>query len=251
MLNVEGKVVIISGASSGIGESTAKVLAKNGAKVVLAARREERLKELTANIEKEDGVAIYKVTNVASHEEMEELASFAIDTYGQIDVLINNAGLMPISFLHEKKVSEWEQMIDVNIKGVLYGIGAVLPYMRKRKQGHIINLASIAGHIVAPTLAVYSGTKFAVRAITEGLRQEEAENNIRATIISPGPVATELPNTISNKEFKEGIQDSYKKSAIPSEVIANTILHAITQPDYASINEIIVRPTKRTTINKL
>ena len=244
MLHVEGKVVILTGASSGIGEATAKELANKGAKVILAARREERLKELQSNIEKQGGAAVYKVTNVASQEEMEELARFAIETYGQIDVLINNAGLMPLSFLSEKKVSEWEQMIDVNIKGVLYGIGAVLPHMRERKEGHIINISSVAGHTVAPAAAVYSGTKYAVRAITEGLRLEESRNNIRATIISPGAVETELVQTISNEKLRKNVEELYQ-IAIPAEVIANTILHAIALPDYASVNEIIVRPTKQ------
>lgn len=242
MFNVEGKVVILTGASSGIGESTAKELANQGARVVLAARREERLKALDASIEKQGGISIYKVTNVAVQEEMEDLARFAIEKFGQIDVLINNAGLMPLSFLSEKKISEWDQMIDVNIKGVLYGIGAVLPYMRERKKGHIINISSVAGHIVEPAAAVYSGTKFAVRAITEGLRIEEARNNIRATIISPGAINTELVQTISNEKLRQNVEKLYQ-TAIPAKVIADTILHAIAQPDYASVNEIIVRPT--------
>ncbi|NSL52792.1 SDR family oxidoreductase [Calidifontibacillus erzurumensis] len=244
MLNVEGKVVIITGASSGIGEATAKLLAKNGAKVVLAARREERLKNLQSDIEKQGGTAAYKVTNVAVQEEVEELARFALEKYGKIDVLINNAGLMPLSFLSEKKVSEWEQMIDVNIKGVLYGIGAVLPHMRERQEGHIINISSVAGHTVLPAGAVYSGTKFAVRAITEGLRQEELRNNIRATIISPGAVDTELVQSISNDKVRQRLEELYS-IAIPADIIAETILQAIAMPDYASVNEIIVRPTKQ------
>ncbi|AJY76884.1 SDR family oxidoreductase [Paenibacillus beijingensis] len=244
MRNVEGKVVILTGASSGIGEATAEVLANNGAKVVLAARREERLQELKSSIEKQGGTAVYKATDVTSQEQIEELARYTFDTFGQIDVLINNAGIMPLSFLHEKKVSEWDQMIDVNIKGVLYGIGAVLPYMRERKQGHIIDVSSVTGHIVRKTWAVYSGTKFAVRAITEALRQEEAVNNIRTTIICPGGVATELANTISNEEIKKSIQDSWHIALHP-EAIAHSILFAISQPENTAVNEIIVRPTKQ------
>ncbi|WP_141430437.1 SDR family oxidoreductase [Bacillus sp. 03113] len=244
MLNVDGKVVVLTGASSGIGEATAKVLANNGAKVVLAARREERLRDLKSNIDKQGGTAVFKVTDVTSHEEVDELASFANDTFGQIDVLINNAGIMPLSFLHEKKIAEWDQMIDVNMKGVLYGIGAVLPYMRIRKQGHIINVSSVTGHIVNKSWAVYSGTKFAVRAITEALRQEEAKNNIRTTIISPGAVVTELANIITNKEIKKGIEESMKIS-LPAEAIAHSILYAISQPDNTAVNEIIVRPTNQ------
>ncbi|KXH81802.1 SDR family oxidoreductase [Sporosarcina sp. HYO08] len=242
MFNVKGKVVILTGASSGIGEATAKELANQGAMVVLAARREERLKALDASIKKQGGISVYKVTNVADQKQMEDLARFAIEEFGQIDVLINNAGVMPLSFLSEKKISEWDQMIDVNIKGVLYGIGAVLPYMRERKEGHIINISSVAGHIVEPAAAVYAGTKFAVRAITEGLRIEEARNNIRTTIISPGAVDTELVQTISNEKLRRNVEKLYQ-TAIPAKVIADTILHAIAQPDYASLNEVIVRPT--------
>jgi NADP-dependent 3-hydroxy acid dehydrogenase YdfG len=245
MLNVEEKVVILTGASSGIGEATARVLTNNGAKVVLAARREERLRKLKSEIEKQGGIVEYKVTDVASQQEVEELASFTLDNFGQIDVLINNAGFMPLSYLHEKRVTEWEQMIDVNIKGVLYGIAAVLPYMRTRKQGHIINVSSVAGHIAFPSSAVYSGTKFAVRAITEGLRQEEVENNVRTTIISPGAVDTELVNCISNQEIKKGIEEQIMKFGLPAEAIANSILYAISQSDNIAVNEIIVRPTKQ------
>ncbi|NGM82030.1 SDR family oxidoreductase [Paenibacillus sp. 7124] len=244
MLNVVGKVVILTGASSGIGEATAKVLANSGAKVVLAARREDRLRELKSVIVQEGGIAEYKVTDVASHAEVEELARYTIETFGRIDVLINNAGIMPLSFLHEKKVSEWDQMIDVNIKGVLYGIGAVLPYMREQKKGHIIDVSSVTGHIVRKTWAVYSGTKFAVRAITEAVRQEEAENNIRTTIICPGGVATELSNTITNPDIKKSIEDSWDVALSP-EAIAHSILYAISQPENVAVNEIIVRPTKQ------
>lgn len=244
MVHIEGKVVIITGASSGIGEATAIELANNGANVILVARREDRLKELQAKIESQGGMSAYKVTDVTVQEEMEDLARFAIETYGKIDVLINNAGVMPLSFLSEKKVSEWEQMIDVNIKGVLYGIGAVLPHMRERKEGHIINISSVAGHVVEPAAAVYAGTKFAVRAITEGLRLEEARNNIRATNISPGAIDTELVQTISNDTLRKNVEKLYE-SAIPAKVIADTIVHAIALPDYASVNEIIVRPTKQ------
>lgn len=244
MLNVEGKVVILTGASSGIGEATAKVLAANGAKVVLAARREERLQHLKASLEKQGGTVVFKTTDVTSHQEMEELAQFTFDTFGQMDVLINNAGIMPLSFLHEKKVDEWDRMIDVNMKGVLYGIAAVLPYMRQRKQGHIINVSSVTGHIVRKTWAVYSGTKFAVRAITDALRQEEAENNIRTTIICPGAVSTELVHTISNEEIKKSISDALQIS-LPAEAIAHSILYAISQPEHTAVNEIIVRPTNQ------
>ncbi|HET7627480.1 MAG TPA: SDR family oxidoreductase [Bacillales bacterium] len=245
MANVEGKVVILTGASSGIGEGTARELAAHGAKLVLAARRKSRLEQLQREIEASGGVASFRVTDVTSKEEMFELAEFALDTYGKIDVMINNAGLMPLSFMNKRKVDEWDRMVDVNIKGVLYGIAAVLPHMQERKQGHIINVSSVAGHEVGLGGAVYSGTKFAVRAITEGLRQEESpRSRIRTTIISPGAVATELTDTITDEDVKRMFA---KKGLEPirSEDIGRAIRYAIEQPDSVSVNEIIVRPTSQ------
>jgi NADP-dependent 3-hydroxy acid dehydrogenase YdfG len=242
MSNIQDKVVIITGASSGIGEATAKELSSKGAKLVLAARREDRLQKLQAEIENNGGKAIYKVTDVTLHEQMEELAEYALKAFGKIDVMINNAGLMPLSPLYQKKINEWDTMIDVNIKGVLYGIAAVLPSMRERKSGHIINVSSVAGHLIGPAGSVYSATKFAVRAITEGLRKEEGDNNIRTTIISPGAVASELPETISDVGLKSAIDDFYKV-AIGAESIARSIAFAIEQPADVAINEMIIRPT--------
>jgi len=247
MSNIQDKVVIITGASSGIGEATAKELASKGAKLVLAARSEERLKTLQEAIQNNGGQAIYKVTDVASHEheQMEELAVYALKEFGKIDVIFNNAGVMPLSPVHQKKINERDKMIDVNIKGVLYGIAAVLPSMRERKEGHIINVSSIAGHLVFPASAVYSGTKFAVRAITEGLRIEEkrlARNNIRTTIISPGTIATELLESISDLELKSEIVE-VSKIGIESASIARSVSFAIEQPSDVAINEMIVRPT--------
>ena len=237
----ENKVVIITGASSGIGEATAKLLAKNGAKLVLAARREDRLQALKEEIEQLGGQAVYQVTDVTKTEQLEQLAKLAQETYGSVDVLVNNAGLMPLSQLHKNKQDEWDTMVDVNIKGVLYGIGAVLPYMRKQKAGHIINISSVAGHEVMPSSAVYSGTKFAVRAITEGLRKEESvDNNIRATIISPGAVDTELKDHITDEDIKQGIGNM---QAIDADAIARAINYAVSEPDDVSINEILIRPT--------
>ncbi|VWX37599.1 SDR family oxidoreductase [Exiguobacterium oxidotolerans] len=239
----ENKVVIITGASSGIGEATAKLLAKNGAKLVLAARREDRLKALKEEIEQLGGQAVYQVTDVTKTEQLEQLAKLAQETYGSVDVLVNNAGLMPLSQLHKNKQDEWDTMVDVNIKGVLYGIGAVLPYMRKQKSGHIINISSVAGHEVMPSSAVYSGTKFAVRAITEGLRKEESvDNNIRATIISPGAVDTELKDHITDEDIKQGIGNM---QAIDADAIARAINYAVSEPDDVSINEILIRPTSQ------
>jgi NADP-dependent 3-hydroxy acid dehydrogenase YdfG len=238
---VENKVVIITGASSGIGEATAKLLAKQGARLVLAARREDRLQTLQKEIEELGGKAVYQVTDVTDSAQVEELAKLAQDTFGSVDVLVNNAGLMPLSKLNKNKQDEWNTMVDVNIKGVLYGIGAVLPYMRKQQRGHIINISSIAGHDVMPSSAVYSGTKFAVRAITEGLRKEESvENNIRATIISPGAVDTELKDHITDEEIKQGIGDL---KAMDADAIARAISYAVNEPDDVAVNEILIRPT--------
>ncbi|MBM6602221.1 SDR family oxidoreductase [Priestia megaterium] len=241
--NTKDKVVIITGASSGIGEATAKELASKGAKLVLAARREDRLQQLQKEIEKTGGKAIYKVTDVTSHEQMEELAQYALQEFEKIDVLVNNAGVMPHSFLFKKRIEDWNKMIDVNIKGVLYGIAAVLPSMREQKSGHVINLSSVAGHVVGAGSAVYAGTKFAVRAISEGLRKEEAGNNIRSTIISPGAVQTELINLITDIDLKPGIDKLYEDVAIDAESIARAIAFAIEQPSDIAINEMLIRPT--------
>ncbi|MCD7034778.1 SDR family oxidoreductase [Metabacillus sp. GX 13764] len=241
----QNKTAIITGASSGIGEATAKELASKGYNVVLAARREDRLKELKNDIEKAGGRAEYAATDVVSLEEMQNLAKLAADTFGSIDVIVNNAGLMPLSYLNKLKTDEWYKMVDVNIKGVLNGIAAVLPYMEKQKSGHVINISSIAGHTVSAGSAVYSGTKYAVRAITEGLRKEmNASHNIRTTIISPGAVSTELTNTITD----EDVLASFKKQEMkPLEGIdiAKAIAYACEQPDHVDVNEVIVRPTQQ------
>jgi NADP-dependent 3-hydroxy acid dehydrogenase YdfG len=242
MSNIQDKVVIITGASSGIGEATAKELASKGAKLVLAARREDRLKKLQEEIQNNGGQAIYKVTDVSSHEQMEELAEYTLTEFGKIDVMVNNAGVMPLSPVYKKKINEWDSMIDINIKGVLYGIAAVLPSMRERKEGHIINVSSIAGQLVFLASAVYSGTKFAVRAITEGLRKEEAPNNIRTTIISPGTISTELLESISDVELKSAIVEDSKIGIEPAS-IARAVAFAIEQPSDVAINEMVVRPT--------
>lgn len=244
MNNVKDKVVVITGASSGIGEETVNLLSENGAKLVLGARRLDRLEKIQQKVGR-DSVSIKK-TDVTNPDEVNALIETAYNDFGRIDVLINNAGLMPQSFLEKNKQDEWNQMIDVNIKGVLYGIGAVLPYMRKQKSGHIINLASVAGHVVFPGSAVYCGTKYAVRAITEGLRQEEATvgSNIRTTILSPGAVSTELTDHISDKDMKQDIDELYK-NAIKPDAIARAINYAINEPEESSVNEFIIRPSSQ------
>lgn len=244
MNNVKDKVVVITGASSGIGEETVNLLSENGAKLVLGARRLDRLEKIQQKVG-HDSVSIKK-TDVTKPDEVNALIETAYNDFGRIDVLINNAGLMPQSFLEKNKQDEWNQMIDVNIKGVLYGIGAVLPYMRKQKSGHIINLASVAGHVVFPGSAVYCGTKYAVRAITSGLRQEEAivGSNIRTTILSPGAVSTELTDHISDKDMKQDIDELYK-NAIKPDAIARAINYAINEPEESSVNEFIIRPSSQ------
>src|SRR5688572_27162030 len=197
MSNIASKVILITGASSGIGEATARHLAAHGARVVLGARRTDRLEKLTAEIRAAGGIAEFKAVDVARLSDVQALADLALKKFGQIDVIINNAGVMPLSPLAELKIDEWNRMIDVNIRGVLHGIAAVLPHMTARKDGQIINLSSIGGHRVWPTCAVYSGTKFAVRAISEGLRQETQD--VRVTIVSPGVVESELADTITSE----------------------------------------------------
>lgn len=240
---IQDKVVIITGASSGLGEATARRLAKGGAKLMLAARREEHLKKLVAAIEKDGGTATYRVVDVTDRAQVEALAAATRETYGRIDVLLNNAGLMPLSPLDQLKVDEWEQMVDVNIKGVLYGIAAVLPTMREQKSGHVINLSSVAGHVVFPASAVYCATKFAVKALSEGLRQE-SNGEIRSTNISPGAVATELTTTITDDETAKGVNELYA-DAIDADAIARAVVFAIEQPSDVDVNELIIRPAKQ------
>lgn len=243
MSEVSEKVVIVTGASSGLGEATAKLLAEKGAKLVLAARREERLKKLATQITDLGGEAIYQVVDVTKCDQVQALADAAIDKFGRVDVLVNNAGLMPLAPLDELKVDEWDTMIDVNIKGVMYGVKAVLPAMRKQETGHIINVSSVAGHVVFPGAAVYCATKFAVKAISEGIRQE-SNGQIRATNISPGAVSTELTNSISHADTKSMVDELYG-DAIDADAIARAILFAIEQPGEVDINEMIIRPIKQ------
>ncbi|MGH8127932.1 MAG: SDR family oxidoreductase [Gammaproteobacteria bacterium] len=241
MSGIKDKVVLITGASSGLGEATARRLGERGAKLMLAARREDKLKKLVEAIESDGGTVAYTVTDVTERSQVEALAKATVAAYKRIDVLINNAGLMPLAPLDALKVDEWEQMIDVNIKGVLYGIAAVLPVMRKQHSGHVINLSSVAGHKVMPGGVVYCATKYAVRAISEGVRLE-GNGEIRSTNISPGAVATELADHISHKESAERAREMYK-SAIDADAIARAIVYAIEQPDEVGVNEMIIRPT--------
>ncbi|TLS36270.1 SDR family oxidoreductase [Pseudalkalibacillus caeni] len=243
-MSVKDKVIVITGASSGIGEATAKKFAKEGAKVVLAARREERLQQIKGDIEKAGGEAATKLTDVTSYEDVQALANFAIETYGHIDVMFNNAGIMPLSFMDKIKVDEWDEMVDVNVKGVLYGIAAVLPHMQERNTGHIITTSSVAGHGVFPSGTVYCGTKFAARIFMEGLNKELTNSNVRTTTISPGVVATELMDTISDQDVRPRFEDPNLPS-LSSEDIANAVYYAVSQPENVAVNEVIVRPTNQ------
>jgi len=240
MKTTESKIVLITGASSGIGEATALHLAERGHTVVLGARRTDRLEKLAATIREAGGTVEFKALDVTSAEDTQAFADFALEKFGRIDVIVNNAGVMPLSPLHELKISEWNQMIDVNIRGVLHGIAAVLPHMQSRKSGQVINVSSIGGFQVWPTCAVYSGTKFAVRAISEGLRLENKD--VRVTIISPGVVESELAHTISDPETRGMIED-FRAIALKPDAIARGIAYAIEQPADVDVNEIIIRPT--------
>lgn len=244
-MSLTDKVVVITGASSGIGEATANKLAQSGAKVVLGARRADRLDQLVTQIKQAGGQAIAQVTDVTDRNQVKSLIDLAVSEFGRLDVLYNNAGLMPISELHLLKVSEWDKMIDVNIKGVLYGIAAALPVMRQQGGGQIIATDSVAGHVVHPNTAVYAGTKFAVRTIMEGLRQEESQNNIRSMIVSPGAVETELYSTITDEQTRQTTYDSERTIGLKAQDIANAVAYAIDQPDNVSINEILLRPTQQ------
>lgn len=241
MSAIQGNVVVITGASSGIGAATAKRLAGEGARLMLGARRESQLRDLAAEIEEAGGEVAYRVTDVTDHNQCLALAGAAIERFGHVDTLFNNAGLMPLSPLASRKVDEWDRMVDVNIKGVLYSIDAVLSHMLERGRGHIINVSSVAGHTAMPAGAVYSGTKFAVRAITESLRQE-VRGRIRCTILSPGATRTELTSTITHEKVAERVQEIFKDAMDP-DAIARAVVYAMEQPEEVGVNEIIIRPT--------
>jgi NADP-dependent 3-hydroxy acid dehydrogenase YdfG len=243
--NIEGKVVVITGASSGLGEATARLLSAQGASVVLGARRQDRIKSLADEMTARGGKALAVTTDVTHRDQVKKLVDTAVQTCGRIDVMINNAGLMPQSLLEHLKIDEWDRMIDVNIKGVLYGIAAALPHMQKQKAGHIINVSSVAGHKVGPGTAVYAATKYAVRALSEGLRQEVKPYNIRTTVISPGAVATELPDSVTDPAAAARINKFYADFAIPADSFARAVAFAMSQPDDVDINEILFRPTRQ------
>jgi NADP-dependent 3-hydroxy acid dehydrogenase YdfG len=240
---IENKAVVITGASSGLGEATARLLSAQGASVVLGARRVERIQSLANELTGNGGKALAIPTDVTDYDQVKKLVDAAVQTYGRIDVMINNAGLMPQSPLERLKIDDWNQMIDVNIKGVLYGIAAALPHMKAQKSGHIINVSSVAGHKVHPNSAVYAATKHAVRAISEGLRMEVKPYNIRTTVISPGAVDTELPNSVTEPDIAEIVRKAHER-AIPADTFARAVAYAMSQPEDVDINEILFRSTR-------
>ena len=239
MKDLQGKVVLVTGASSGIGAATARALAGRGARVVLGARRLDRLEALAGDIKGQGGEVLTVTLDVTRRAEMEAFAAAGRAAFGPVDVLVNNAGIMPLSTFALCQVDDWERMIDTNIKGVLYGIAAVLPEMKSRGSGHIINISSIAGHRVFPTSGVYSATKFAVNAISEGLRLEH--RNIRVTVISPGATESELLESITVDEVKAHFQGN-PRARISADDIASAICYAIAQPAHVDVSEMIVRP---------
>lgn len=241
---ISGKVIIITGASGGLGEAAAIHLAKEGGIIVLVARREERLNAIAARIISDNGQAMALTGDVSSLDSIKDICRTVVETYGKIDVFINNAGIMPVSPLDRFKTEDWNQMIDINIKGVLNGIAASLPHMINQKSGHMINVSSMAGHRVMPGTAVYSATKFAVRAISEGLRMECKPHNIRSTVISPGAVQSDLLTTITEPDIADSVRESTKIAISPA-AFAHAVAYAISQPQEVDINEIMFRPTQQ------
>jgi len=242
MENVQGKVVAITGASSGIGEAIARHLASLGAKVILGARRVDNLAAISAAIQANGGEAIYRSLDVTQPSDVASFAAWAESQFGTLDVFINNAGLMPLSMINSYKLEEWHRMIDVNIKGVLHGIAAALPLFEAKDSGQFVNITSVGDRWVGPTSTVYSATKFAVRAISDGLRQE-VSSNIRVTLVAPGATESELTESISDPELKKMAIDMFRKDVIPGLAIAKAVAFAIAQPADVDVNEIVVRPT--------
>jgi NADP-dependent 3-hydroxy acid dehydrogenase YdfG len=242
---IKDKVVVITGASSGLGEATARALSAQGARIVLGARRQDRIQALARELTAGGGEAIAMTTDVTDRAQVKNLVDAAVKAYERVDVMVNNAGLMPQAPLERLKIDEWERTIDVNLKGVLYGIAAALPYMQRQKSGHFINVSSVAGHKVGPGFAVYAATKFGVRALSEGLRQEVKPYNIRTTVISPGAVATELLDSVTDPDAAARVRKFYAEAAIPAASFARAVAFAISQPDDVDINEIVFRPTRQ------
>ncbi len=245
MAKLDGKVAVITGASSGIGEATAEALAAEGAAVVVAARREDRLNDLVGRIEGDGGRVLPVACDVADEEQAHALIQRAKDEHGHVDMLVNNAGVMQLSKIEKGLSDEWRTMFDVNVMGLLYVTDAAVQVMKEQGSGHLVNISSVAGRKVGPLRGAYSGTKFAVNAISEALRQELIEDNVRVTVVEPGAVATELITHITDEEAKENANALYQLDILQAEDIANAIAYCVTQPERVSVNEILIRPTQQ------
>ena len=243
---IKDKVVIVTGASSGIGYATALALAKAGAKVAIGARRTEKLTQLENEINNSGGQAFSQKLDVTKKSDCDSFVKSVVEKWGGVDILVNNAGLMPLSFIKNLKIDEWDQMIDVNIKGVLYCTAAVIPHMLEKKSGHIVNISSVAGRIVFPSGSVYCATKHAVTALSEGLRQEfSTRKNIRVTCIEPGVVSTELTNTITDESLKDFVEKAKTMESLSAQDIADAIVYAVDAPSHVNVNEVLIRPTSQ------
>ena len=243
---IKDKVAIVTGASSGIGYATALALAKAGAKVAIGARRTEKLTELENEINNNGGQAFSQKLDVTKKSDCDSFVKAVVEKWGGVDILVNNAGLMPLSFIKNLKIDEWDQMIDVNIKGVLYCTAAVIPHMLEKKSGHIVNISSVAGRIVFPSGSVYCATKHAVTALSEGLRQEfSTRKNIRVTCIEPGVVSTELTNTITDESLKDFVEKAKTMESLSAQDIADAIVYAVDAPSHVNVNEVLIRPTSQ------
>jgi NADP-dependent 3-hydroxy acid dehydrogenase YdfG len=245
MENIKGKVIVITGASSGFGKITAQYLSQRGAIVVLGARGTNKIEALALEINDKGGKAIAVKTDVTKAEQVKNLVDTAVKEFGKIDVLLNNAGIMPLSPLEYLKIEDWDACIDVNIKGVLYGVAAALPQMKNQKSGQIISVSSVAGHTISPGGAVYSASKYSVRVISEALRQEVKPYNIRTSVISPGAVDTGLPDSVTVPDVAAGIKQYYDENAIPAESFARAVAYVVSQPEDVDVNEVLFRPTKQ------
>ncbi len=239
---MEGKIIAVTGASSGIGEAVARHFAKTGAAVMLGARRLHRLEALADEIRRDGGRVALRRLDVTRREDVEAFVQAAVAQFGRLDVIVNNAGVMPLSPVADLKVEEWDRMVDVNLKGVLYGVAAALPVFRAQGSGHVVNVTSVADRRIVPTAAVYSATKYAVRAFSEGLRQEIG-GGIRVTLVAPGATESELANGISDPELRRAAIEDYRRDLLPADAIARAIAYAVDQPADVDVNELVVRPT--------
>lgn len=244
MQNIKGKVIAITGASSGMGKAIAVELAEKGAKVVLGARRTERLQQLVEDIKSKGGEAIFITIDVKDKADLVQLVTKAVEQYGKLDVMINNAGISQLNRIDDLDIEGWEEMIDINLKGVLYGMAAAIPVFKQQQAGHIVNIISAAGLKITPMMGVYAGTKNAIRTIGEAFRQE-SDGKIRITGISPGYVNTDFASNIRNEEMKAAIQQGMEQIAIDPIAIANAVIYAVSQPDDVEIGEIVIRPSKQ------